>query len=85
MFNYKQQHEDSQMANSTITAPALSYAPNDWGFYNFFGNVAEMVEEEGISKGGSWYHLVQAGKIEKTIPYQGAQTWLGFRCICELR
>jgi formylglycine-generating enzyme required for sulfatase activity len=85
LFNYKQQHEDSQMANSTITAPALSYVPNDWGFYNFFGNVAEMVEEEGVSKGGSWYHLVQAGKIEKTIPYQGAQTWLGFRCICELR
>jgi hypothetical protein len=31
-----------------------SYLPNDFGMYNMTGNVAEMVAEKGISKGGSW-------------------------------
>ncbi|NOQ71315.1 MAG: SUMF1/EgtB/PvdO family nonheme iron enzyme [Crocinitomix sp.] len=37
-----------------ITAPAVSYRPSPYGLYNMAGNVCEMVEEIGITHGGSW-------------------------------
>lgn len=39
---------------SDITAPSVSYWPNSFGLYNMAGNVEELVQEEGIAKGGSW-------------------------------
>lgn len=83
LFNYNYRAEGDPLI--TATAPELSYLPNNWGFYNFFGNVAEMVEEEGISKGGSWYHPMPTGSIQQSISYKSPEAWLGFRCICELR
>lgn len=37
-----------------VTAPAISYWPNAFGLYNMAGNVSEMVEELGLTHGGSW-------------------------------
>lgn len=86
LFNFDHEPQTPlEAASSATPAPTNSYLPNAWGFYNFFGNVAEMVEEEGISKGGSWQHSSTLGRIEKNIPYDGTHPWLGFRCICELR
>lgn len=68
---------------STITAPINSYTPNAKGYYNMIGNVAEMVQEEGVAKGGAWIHAPQQSQITQQIPYDGAKAWLGFRCICE--
>ncbi len=39
---------------SDITAPVISYWPNGYGLYNMAGNVAEMVAEPGMTRGGSW-------------------------------
>lgn len=38
-----------------ITKPVDSYAVNNYGLYNMCGNVEEFVQEEGITKGGSWF------------------------------
>lgn len=37
-----------------LTAPVNSYWPNGYGLYNMCGNVREMVQEEGFTKGGGW-------------------------------
>ena len=57
---------------------------NAYGFYHMIGNVAEMLQESGIAKGGSYDDKISEISIKKDIPYTNADTWLGFRCICEL-
>lgn len=53
-----------------------SYFPNDFGLYNMSGNVAEMVADGHITKGGSWnspgsaLQLNAEGPLEKS-PYVG--------------
>lgn len=49
-FIYKGLYNDQ----ADITAPVLSYWPNEYGLYNMCGNVREMVLETGFCKGGSW-------------------------------
>lgn len=58
---------------------------NKSGYYNLCGNVAEMILEKGISKGGSWYHSIQQANIDSTIAYAAPQSWLGFRCVCVVK
>lgn len=67
----------------TLTLPVYSRYPNLLKIYNLIGNVAEMVEEKGISKGGSFAHSADESLPGKQQLYQGAQAWLGFRCVCE--
>ncbi|MBC8045382.1 MAG: hypothetical protein H7Y00_01160, partial [Fimbriimonadaceae bacterium] len=43
----------------------------------------ELVQEEGIAKGGSFYHYLDSCKISVDIPYTEPEAWLGFRCVCE--
>lgn len=57
----------------------------DWnGAYQFFGNVAEMVQENGVSKGGSYFHKAKSAISTESINYDGPQPWLGFRVVAEL-
>ena len=58
--------------------------PTGLGFYNTIGNVAEMINQEGVSKGGSWRHPLERGAIRASIPYFFPADWLGFRCACVL-
>ena len=81
LYNLKREFKDE---NSTthFTAPSRSYLPNKHGIYHLFGNVAEMVAEKGIAKGGSWendYDEVMSGK---DFTYDKPMSWLGFRCVC---
>lgn len=69
--------------NVDITAPVKSYWPNSLGIYNLTGNVAEMVQEKGIAKGGSWKHIEEECETNKDINYQNQSCWLGFRCVFE--
>lgn len=64
-----------------ITAPTLSYLPNNYKIYNVIGNVAEMVEEQGVCKGGSFIHYIDECSIENKIIYAKPEKWLGFRCV----
>lgn len=67
--------------NDWHTAPARSYWINEHGLYNMIGNVAEMVQEEGIAKGGSFAHQLEDCKIKNNQTYSEPQRWLGFRCV----
>lgn len=60
-----------------------SYPPNEYGIYEICGNVAEMIAERGITKGGSHvlpgYHL----RITFDSKYTKPTNDIGFRCACE--
>lgn len=56
---------------------------NKFGFFNMPGNVAEMVAEDNIAKGGSYRHFADSCKIKIDLPYIETEAWLGFRCVCE--
>lgn len=53
---------------------------------NMMGNVAEMVKEPGITKGGSWRHQLPVSFPHKKIVVNPTNfyDWVGFRCICEV-
>jgi formylglycine-generating enzyme required for sulfatase activity len=67
-----------------ITAPVNSYWPNKFGLYNVCGNVAEMVSEKGISRGGGWKNAGGDVKIESKRNYTKSATDLGFRYFMEI-
>jgi formylglycine-generating enzyme required for sulfatase activity len=50
------------------TATVQSFYPNSFGIYNMSGNAAEMTNEKGITKGGSWNSYggeVMIGAVKK--------------------
>jgi len=57
------------------------FLKNRLGLYNMIGNVSEMTETKGVSKGGSFRHTLEESTIPKEILYTTAEAWLGFRCI----
>ncbi|MEM7368193.1 MAG: SUMF1/EgtB/PvdO family nonheme iron enzyme [Bacteroidota bacterium] len=67
-----------------FTSPAHVYPSNGFGMLNMAGNVAEMIETKGISKGGSWYHTAYFLNINHQKSYKGPQPWLGFRYVMEV-
>jgi formylglycine-generating enzyme required for sulfatase activity len=62
-----------------ITASINSYYPNSFGLYNMCGNVAEMIEEKGIAKGGSFDDSAYKVRIESEKFYTKPQADIGFR------
>jgi formylglycine-generating enzyme required for sulfatase activity len=68
--------------NDDILVPVNSRKPNRFGLYNAIGNVAEMISEKGISKGGSWIDKLEDCEINDSKEYKKHSAWLGFRCVC---
>lgn len=68
--------------NADVTAPVKSYVKNYFGLYNLLGNVAEMVNEKGVCKGGSWRNRIEDCRVGKDLEYTKPTAWLGFRCVC---
>jgi formylglycine-generating enzyme required for sulfatase activity len=68
-----------------VTAPVYSYWKNSFGLFNMLGNVAEMVNEKGISKGGGWRNNLEQCRVGKDQEYTKPTAWLGFRCICVIK
>lgn len=66
-----------------ITAPVKSFFPDANGLHNMTGNVAEMLAEPGMAKGGSWNHLPDDCRYESVQHYEAASAWLGFRMVVE--
>lgn len=67
---------------SDIIAPVNSYWPNPLGLYNMAGNVAEMLAEDGRTKGGSWKDTGYYMLIDAPDPYEGqslSSPFIGFR------
>ena len=70
--------------NADYTAPVNWYLPNQMGFYNLSGNVSEMVQDEGIIKGGSWNDGGYDLQIGIDGVYQGPSPEIGFRYVVEV-
>lgn len=81
-FNCLYQQVDSTGNLVTNVMPVSSSLPNKAGLYNMVGNVAEMVAEKGIAKGGHYNLFIDDCKIKKDQLYAAPQCWLGFRCVC---
>ena len=78
---------ENKLSNDSvdIIAPVSSYWANKFGLYNMGGNVAEMINEKGIAKGGSWRKKSEYLKIDTKYKYDGsAQTFIGFRYFVEI-
>lgn len=69
---------------ASVTAPVKSFYKNTNGCYNTIGNVAEMVAQKGIAKGGNFLLPLDSCKIILQQTYTQTEPWLGFRCICEI-
>ena len=66
-----------------LASPAYAYGGpvNDYRVYNLLGNVAEMIQERGIAKGGSYRDPLAACTASSRSPYTGPAPTVGFRCI----
>ncbi|MEO7446100.1 MAG: SUMF1/EgtB/PvdO family nonheme iron enzyme [Ferruginibacter sp.] len=62
-----------------ITSPVNAFFPNDFGLYNLSGNAAEMVREEGVTKGGSYNDPPYLVMIQSEKKYSAPSAEIGFR------
>ncbi len=67
-----------------FAVPADSYYPNKFGLYAMSGNIAEMIAEPGIAKGGSWQDIPYYGQTTTVKKYDGPSPALGFRVFMEV-
>ncbi len=58
---------------------------NEFGLYQMLGNVAELVAERGITKGGSYRDGITACHIKARGRADGPLPTVGFRTVCELK
>lgn len=68
--------------NSFTTTPTNSYFPNKFGLYNVAGNAAEMLNQPGKHKGGSWNCTGYYLRIDAADKYEGVvepSPFIGFR------
>lgn len=68
-----------------VTAPVNAHPKNALGLYNTAGNVAEMVMEKGICKGGGWKNALEDCRPSVDAQYSKPSSWVGFRCVCVVR
>ena len=67
-----------------FTVETETYFPNDFGLYNMSGNVAEMIQDAGKSKGGSWQDTEFLNQIPQSKTYTGPGPGLGFRVFMDV-
>ena len=67
--------------DADVTAPSISYWPNEFGIYNLNGNVSEMVADKAIVVGGDWRSPGYDIRNESFRAYKGSSVTVGFRVI----
>ncbi len=70
--------------NVDVVTPVKSYLPNDYGLYNASGNVAELVSDKSVAKGGSWNSAGYDVRIKSAMPAVAPSPEIGFRYIVEV-
>jgi len=68
-----------------FTENVYYYPPNELGLYGMTGNVAELINPKGSTKGGSWADPLSRCRYEITGISNGASTRIGFRCVCNIK
>lgn len=68
----------------TMQARTATYFPNDMGFYDIVGNVAEMIDEKGKACGGSWDDPPNESTIRSAKTYTRPDDTIGFRVFMEV-
>ncbi|MBN1186078.1 MAG: SUMF1/EgtB/PvdO family nonheme iron enzyme [Bacteroidales bacterium] len=71
----------AQFTKVGMTVPTGSYLPNEFGLYDVSGNVAEMVDEEGIAMGGSWDSPGYDVRVTSKMIWEGTDPRVGFRVV----
>lgn len=74
-------YDDSTKKEMTIIAPSKSYFPNQFGLYNMSGNVAELVSDDTVAMGGSWYDTGYDVRVESEQPATQPRSTIGFRVV----
>jgi sulfatase modifying factor 1 len=67
-----------------VTSPVKSFYPSSFGIYNMSGNVAEMIAEKGIAKGGSYSDPAWEVTIASEKKYTKPTADIGFRVVMEV-
>jgi formylglycine-generating enzyme required for sulfatase activity len=68
-----------------ITAPVNAYYPNNFGLFNVSGNVAEMLSDKQIVKGGSWQSFSEYLTIKSKQSNDGnPKPTVGFRIFVDI-
>lgn len=76
--------QDQHFSEALPVVQARSYFIYKSRLYNLIGNVAEMVLEKGLAKGGSFDHTLQESLPPATQHWSEPERWLGFRCVAVL-
>lgn len=75
---------ETEMNRRQIAGSVNSFYPNEFGLYNMCGNVAEMVSEKGIAKGGSYDDPGYDVRIASEKNYTKQTKDIGFRVVMEI-
>ncbi|MEI6411773.1 MAG: SUMF1/EgtB/PvdO family nonheme iron enzyme [Bacteroidota bacterium] len=67
-----------------FTVKVDTYYPNNFGLYNMSGNVAEMVQEQGRAKGGSWADEPANCNMKAVKTFSAPSPSIGFRVFMEV-
>lgn len=84
LCNYNSPNDGTCLA----TNYAKSYFANAYGLYNMSGNVAEMLNEKGNTKGGSWNSTIQQMMIGANDEYKNINppsAYIGFRPVAVIQ
>ncbi len=73
---------DGTLNIKVVTAPVNTFGRNQYGLYGIIGNVSEMIEEEGFSKGENWNSSFHDFSKEKNNEFLKPNCWTGFRNVC---
>lgn len=67
-----------------ILAEKQSFYANEFGIYNMIGNAAEMIQEQGRAKGGSYNDAGFDVRVHNDKKYSQASPEIGFRLVMEI-
>ena len=71
------------LASEDLIAPVNSFYQNGFGLYNMSGNVAEMIEDKYVVRGGHWNSFKDGLRLNVYEQYTGASPTVGFRYVIE--
>jgi sulfatase modifying factor 1 len=87
-ISFNEEKEEFEIVNmgqtSHITMPVNSFKGNGFGLFNMSGNVAEMTQDKGISRGGSFLSPGYDVRVESTKKYNKQSKDIGFRVCIEI-